>query len=318
MKGAAALLVAGVLLVACDAAAPATDSPPHTQLNSAVARPTLPALPDLFDCLRESGAGITSAHRGGPAPGLPENALETLQAGYDDGLRLFEVDIAASADGTLFLHHDDRLERTTTGRGLAAATPWRDIAALRLRDNDGRVTGYRPTLLADALNWAVSQGAILKLDRKRGVDWDDLAVAINRAGAVDHVVLITYSLDAARRALAAAPGLMLSVPLERASDIAALELAGAEPGQLLAWTGTRPAARAQLQRLRAAGIEPILGTLGRPGRRLDDRWLADGDGREYADAVDAGVVILASDTPRQGEAALRNAGRDARACLTAR
>ena len=35
-------------------------------------------LPALFDCLRETGALAISAHRGGPAPGFPENAIEKI------------------------------------------------------------------------------------------------------------------------------------------------------------------------------------------------------------------------------------------------
>jgi glycerophosphoryl diester phosphodiesterase len=44
-----------------------------------------------------------------------------------------------------------------------------------------------------------------------------------------------------------------------------------------------------------AGIEPIFGTLGRPGDRLDDVYAADGNPSEYGDLVRAGVVMIASD-----------------------
>lgn len=56
------------------------------------------------------------AHRGlhGPAP---ENSLAAIQAAIDAGLSRIEVDVRSSADGRLFLLHDPRVERTTTGRG---------------------------------------------------------------------------------------------------------------------------------------------------------------------------------------------------------
>ena len=66
----------------------------------------------FFDCLDDAGLALVSAHRGGPAEGLPENALETLQATLASVPAMMEIDVAQSADGVLFLMHDDRRDRT--------------------------------------------------------------------------------------------------------------------------------------------------------------------------------------------------------------
>jgi len=60
-------------------------------------------LPSLFDCVRESNGVLIASHRAGPAQGFPENALQTLGYGFSKGIRVFEIDIATSRDGVLFL-----------------------------------------------------------------------------------------------------------------------------------------------------------------------------------------------------------------------
>ena len=37
-------------------------------------------LNEFFECLEMSDAALVSAHRGGPYPGYPENAVETMSA----------------------------------------------------------------------------------------------------------------------------------------------------------------------------------------------------------------------------------------------
>jgi glycerophosphoryl diester phosphodiesterase len=80
----------------------------------------------------------------------------------------------------------------------------------------------------------------------------------------------------------------------------------------MGWVGVTEPDGTLLSRLRSAGIEPILGTLGRPGERLDDVYTADGDPSEYATLVRSGVVMIASDRP---VAAQRAIGFGYRACF---
>jgi glycerophosphoryl diester phosphodiesterase len=60
----------------------------------------------------------------------PENTLPSLQAAARLGAEWVEFDVQRSRDGVLFLLHDDTLERTTDGRGLATARTWTELSAL--------------------------------------------------------------------------------------------------------------------------------------------------------------------------------------------
>jgi glycerophosphoryl diester phosphodiesterase len=69
-------------------------------------------------------------HRGA-AGCAPENTLAGLRKAKELGCRWVEVDVRLTADGQLILLHDERLERTTNGRGQAAAMP---LATVRRYD----------------------------------------------------------------------------------------------------------------------------------------------------------------------------------------
>lgn len=268
---------------------------------SAVAEPTAPALllAPYFDCLRERGETVISAHRAGPAPGLPENALETMRATLDaDPHAIVELDVRRSADGVLFLLHDERLERTTTGRGTAGELRWRALSRLRLRDDEGDVTRARVPRLADALDLVRERGAIATLDVKRGVPFAEVVAAVRAARAERHATIITYTVEDAAEVARLAPDLMISIDAPSREALDRHWSAGVQTAQMLAFTGTREPRPRWFRELRSEDIEPIFGTLGRPGSRLDDRWLADGDASEYAQLARQGAVIIATDAPR--------------------
>lgn len=262
-------------------------------------------LAQWFDCLRTRGEAVIGAHRAGPAPGLAENALSTMAATLlRNGNALLEIDVQSSKDGVLFLLHDDRLERTTTGSGLAREQDWAELARLRLRDNGGVVTEARIPTLEQALLLAKAQGGVVQLDVKRGVEFAAVVGAVRAARAEDHAIIITYRDEDALTVARLAPDLMISAGVNSPIGAERLIAAGLPRNRLLAWTGTRVPDSDLYAALRAAGIEPLFGTLGRPGDRLDDIWLADGDASEFAALERAGVVVVATDRGREVEEAL--------------
>ena len=255
------------------------------------------SLPELFDCLRETGGVVVAAHRGGFAPGYPENAIETMQYTLERGIRVFEVDVAESRDGVLFLHHDDRFGRTIEGEGYNSDTDWSDIAAKRLKDIDGKVTSFHPPKLTDALLWAKQTGAIVELDRKKTTSFANIWAAVVAAGAEGNVIMISYSDEEAAEIARVAPTAMMTASARGGRDIETLEALGVDRTNVIAWTGTREPDPPAFARLLDEGVEPAFGTLGRKGERLDDQYWADDDGSEYQRLVDDGVVLIATDEP---------------------
>lgn len=305
------IMAAATVVAGCAQEAPAPVASPV----AAAGRWTIDPGPDLnafFECIEKEGATLVSAHRGGYRDGLPENALETMEATVDAIPALLEVDVASSADGVLYLMHDDTLDRTTTGEGPVDALPYAAIATLKLEDKKGLATPYAPPRFADALAFAKAR-TILKVDIKKTARFEDVVAEIRNAGAERRVVLIAYSLGAAQKLHRLAPEMMISLNMDEPGDLAAAAKAGIESDRLLAFTGTAAPNTPLYDALNAADVEVIFGTLGRQG--IDATAAATGDDSQYTELSRIGVDILATDRPLEAEAALETSGRSAKADL---
>ena len=309
LAGAASLLVVACQPSADEFAPPATNAqaasvsvPSETvETSSNIA---LGSLPEFFDCVRETGGLLIASHRGGPAPLYPENALETLQYGTEQGLIIHEIDVAETRDGVLFLMHDRSLGRTTTGSGAVADTDWDTISTLNLKDNDGNITDYTPPKLSDILLWAKSAGVIVELDKKPTTSFRNIISHVRAAGAENNAVLITYNDNQAIEVARLAPDLMMTAGLNSAEHQQELEAAGVNFDNVIAWLGiTNPNPRA-FAAIGNRGVETAFGTLGQAGERLDDQYWADGDPSEYDVLIDGGLTMLATDAPYRTAAAL--------------
>ena len=74
---------------------------------------------------------LVYAHRGGAAL-RPENTIEAFDHGLDCGADGLEFDVHLSRDNVVVVHHDDTLDRTTTGRGPVAERSAAELADLRV------------------------------------------------------------------------------------------------------------------------------------------------------------------------------------------
>lgn len=258
-----------------------------------------PALATYFDCVRQGGGVAISAHRAQSADDHPENSVAAIEAtGRAIPNAILEIDAALTRDGRLILMHDETMDRTSTGTGRVADLTFAEVRTARLEATNGDVTDAPPPTLREALDAAGRVGAIASIDLKPADEAATMALAraviaeVRAAGAGDRVILITYSPETARAVAALAPEMMISAGL---NDVAGLQ--GLSAPQILAWTGTREARPALWRSLAEAGVEAQFGTLGAPGRRLDDQYAADGDPSEYRDLFDQGAVVIATDAP---------------------
>lgn len=299
MKRLLVTVLAGVALAGCTdvASTPEAEAPAAVPEAAASEPPpaALPPLPELFDCLRENGGVVVATHRGSAGPGYPENALETLKERFSQGIRVFELDVATSRDGVMFLHHDDRFGRTADGEGYVSDTDWADIAKIRLKDSEGELTGFYPPKLTDVLLWAKQNGAVVQLDRKKTSGFRNMIEAARAAGAEGNTIMISYSDEEAGAIAKLDPTLMMTASARGDRDLGRLEALGVDRTRVIGWTGTREPDPPAFERLIKEGVEPAFGTLGRKGERLDDQYWEDGDGSEYQRLVDDGVVLISTD-----------------------
>ncbi len=315
----ATLALTGFLATACgpepDPTAMASVEPSAAAPQSEPAQTLAPDAPlsARLDCLRQTGAALVIAHRGGPTRDYPENAIESFQRSYDAGALGMEIDIAESADGVLFLMHDEDLDRTTTGSGDISNTSWADIETLRLETYSTETT-FRPPTLDAALAWAVENNALLELDKKRSTSYDGIIDAVEAAGAENNVLVITYTDDQAADLHARAPDLVITATVNSPSHLDNLINRGVNPENLLAWTGTERPDPELWRTLADRGVESVFGTLGRRGDRLDDHYWEDRDGAEYDALADDGATIIVTDYSDRVSRQLATRQARARSC----
>ena len=123
------------------------------------------------------------AHRG-LHTSAPENSLGAVQAALDAGLRYIEVDVRAAVDGTLFLLHDARVDRTTEGSGRLSQLRASEVRLLHLSD------GTRLPRLEEAIELCRGR-AVLCADIKEAPIADRIVSAICSTG-IDAEVWSSY------------------------------------------------------------------------------------------------------------------------------
>lgn len=239
----------------------------------------------------ESAPKLVSAHRGGPYPGFPENSIEAFENVLKYTNAIIECDIAVARDGTLIMMHDDKLDRTTTGRGLVKNHTWNELKELNLKDKDGQVTAFKIPTLKQVLEWTKGK-AFLTLDVKRGVSLDAINKLIKNTNSEPYVAIITYSHKSAKEVFQMNPDLMISISARNINDVERIKNSGIDTENLIAFTGVSEPNPEVYSALHDMGIYAILGALG----NLDRRALARGD-QFYDRLYKNGADILATDRP---------------------
>ncbi len=167
---------------------------------------------------QKKGFPIWIGHRGAMGH-APENTRASFEAGLRLGADAVECDVRLSKDGRLVVIHDDRLDRTTTGRGPVSKKNWADLADLDAGTWFGRsFAGERLVLLDDLLRWAKnrrtqSQKPLqviveIKAEARGSRPLADRVVAVlRRTGMVRRSFVISFNHGEAGRAKARCPAL---------------------------------------------------------------------------------------------------------------
>ncbi|NUQ80001.1 MAG: glycerophosphodiester phosphodiesterase family protein [Bacteroidetes bacterium] len=234
---------------------------------------------------------IVSAHRGGPAKGLPENALETFRVSSSAGLMLIECDVAMTSDSVLVLYHDDTLGRTSTGKGLISTWTWDSLQSVNLIDPLGFETGLRIPRFDSVLVWAKDR-TLLAVDIKRTVPIDQVLRVLGNYRAADRATIITYRGEDAVYIHQQNPDLHLSVTIRNLDEWYQFRQTGIPVGQVMAFTGLEEPPAELLDTLHRNGIASIIGTF-RSADLLQDSTRR----KSWVSLLSSGYRILATDHP---------------------
>ena len=154
------------------------------------------------------------AHRG-DSQNAPENTLAAFLAAREGGAELVEFDVHLSADGDVMVIHDDKVDRTTDGRGEV-----RHMRTAELRELSAgawfaaRYAGEQVPLLDEVLD--LCRGRVvpmieIKVKRKRGIDAGQrVAALLRRHGMSDKAIVICRELERVLEVHEASPATPIS------------------------------------------------------------------------------------------------------------
>jgi glycerophosphoryl diester phosphodiesterase len=136
------------------------------------------------------------AHRG-HSIGAPENTLLALEAAAAHGASVAEIDVVLTRDDEIVLLHDEILDRTTSGRGRAAAL---DLAAIKQLDAGSwfgpSFAGTLVPTLGEALVTAKRLGIGLLVEIKERQRAERMITRLGEvlaaAKALDEVLVISF------------------------------------------------------------------------------------------------------------------------------
>lgn len=161
------------------------------------------------------------AHRGA-GKHAPENTLAAFRLGAQHGWRAFECDVKLSADGVPFLLHDNTLERTTSGHGVAGERAWHDLSRLDAGSWHGRQYAGEPLATLEGLSRYVRRnGFALNIELKPTTGLESEtgeavadSAALWWAGDPTPPLLSSFAPDALRGAQKTAPQLPRALLLD--------------------------------------------------------------------------------------------------------
>lgn len=203
------------------------------------------------------------AHRGG-ANLRPENTLAAFAHAVELGADVLEMDVHATADGVVVLHHDATVDRTTDGTGPISAKTLAEVRALdaghRFTADGGATFPYRgqgivvPTL-EEVLTSFPDMPVSIEIKQYAPSIVPLVLDVITRANAAGRAVLVSFdqaTMDAVRAA--APPELLTGMSIPEMAAFGTLDAAGEAsyvppaPVAQLPYQGVSPAVMARAER----------------------------------------------------------------------
>ncbi|RZK19565.1 MAG: glycerophosphodiester phosphodiesterase family protein, partial [Pedobacter sp.] len=233
---------------------------------------------------------LISAHRGGPMAGFPENCIETFENATTYSPVIIEFDIAYSKDSVMVIMHDDKLDRTSTGRGNIGDYTYEELRAFNLKDNDGKETNFKIPTLDSVLTWSKGK-ALLTIDLKKGVSYARVIEKVRQYKVESNSIIITYTANQAQEVHQLAPDLMISASVQKKAELKRLNNLGIPNDRIVAFVGVSAPEKSLYDFLHEKGITTILGTMG----NIDKSAIASPARNIYYHLVNNGADILSGD-----------------------
>lgn len=255
-------------------------------------------LHDLFRYNNHNRVSFLSSHRGGADKDLPENCISTFEHTLKHTYSIIEVDPRYTKDKVAILHHDNTLDRTTSGTGLVSNYTLKELKELSLRDLDGKLTKDKIPTLEEALKWAKGK-TILVLDKK-DIPIEERVKLVEEYNAETNVIIMAYTFEEAKKCYSMNSNLMMQVFINTPEKIAEFDKTGIPWKNVVVFvTHDIPNNPELFEMIHEKGSLCIVGTSRTLDRKFLDKKVADITElkTQYDILLEIGVDIIETDIP---------------------
>ncbi|MEJ0054816.1 MAG: glycerophosphodiester phosphodiesterase family protein [Bacteroidota bacterium] len=140
-------------------------------------------------------------HRGGFYSEFPENSFAAIDYTFkhcDSSPVIAEIDIRKSREGTLFILHDESVDRTTGGHGNISELSDDYIKSLFLKNSKGELTTEKIPTFDSLLDYVRTRDVVLMLDIKADV-WDVVIKRLVTEKLIHKAIVLTFKPSDSKR-----------------------------------------------------------------------------------------------------------------------
>ncbi len=161
-----------------------------------------------------------AGHRSGYYFDFPESSLplmEFIESQFGRDTLMAEVDLRMSKSGTIYMMHDETVDRTTTGKGKVADLTDSELNSLFLKKEKGEITNQHIPTLQDLLKFAEHRKINLMLDIKTPIH-AEVYTLLKQYNMENRSLTLTFNMELTQKVAALSNRVALSALIVTEED----------------------------------------------------------------------------------------------------
>jgi glycerophosphoryl diester phosphodiesterase len=243
-----------------------------------------------------------AGHRGGYYYEHPESSLPlfaSIAKKFKSDTIIVELDLRKSKNGTIYIMHDQTVDRTTNGTGKIAELEDAYLNGLFLKKENGEPTRQRIPTFDDVLIFIKKKNINLMLDIKTPIHAEAYAL-VQKYNMQNRMLTLTFNMELTKKVAALSNQIALSALIESEKDWQEYKEIGMLRGKKIAYINSKiPVSLIEeLKKSQILIMADVSETLRNSGKPLD----ADGYKKKITDQM---LDILITDFPIEARRAFQ-------------
>jgi glycerophosphoryl diester phosphodiesterase len=182
-----------------------------------------------------------AGHRGGYYYEHPESSLPlfgSIAKKFKKDTIIVELDLRKSKDGTIYIMHDETVDRTTSGTGKIDQLDDAYLNSLFLKKENGELTHERMPTFKDVLTFIKKKNINLMLDIKTPIHAEAYE-QVKKHKMENRMLTLTFNIDITRKVAALSNQISLSALIESENDWQQFKEVPLLPGKKIAYINSK-------------------------------------------------------------------------------